>query len=139
MGAPGSGKSTWVKEQKFDDFYIASADLMRHDRNIDPADFMNWFRRKGKLEIESGRSVVVDATNTIREHRLYWLQLGVNWQAQTKLVAFNTHLNLLTAAQKSRSAPTPSNIVWKHNRLMQSALQDIRKELWDDIEILNRN
>jgi len=139
MGAPGAGKTTWINRQRLEGFHLASTEALRVNfQDTDSNAFMENFRRKGKEALLAGQSVVVDATNTFPHHRRFWLDAGNEVGAFTELMIFNTDLNLLNKAQRSRTAPVQSKIIFKHHRAMIQAMRDVRNENWGRIQMISR-
>lgn len=138
MGAPGAGKTTWVKANAVDELVLSSEAVRVNRADIDSAAFMNSMRIKGQKAVISGQDIIVDATNTITAHRLYWLKVGKANQVESRLIAFNTPLEHLLAAQRLREYPAPDNVVKDHFRRFQRSLSMIRFEGWDDIKVTNR-
>ena len=137
MGPPGAGKSTWLKEHRADKL-VVDTHPVRTVAGIDVAAYMNYMRAVGLAAIVRGDPIIVDATNTYPHHRAYWLAASRQHQCKSRLVAFDTSLPLLLAAQKTRAHPVPRDIVVKHYRLMRIALGRIETEGWDDIETVVR-
>lgn len=133
MGAPGAGKSTWLKRNATEDEYIATSEMVRMDREIDVAAYMNNMRIKGAIALQGGRDVIVDATNTITAHRLFWLKCAKANDIKTRIIIFNTNLSSLLAAQKIRQFPAPNNVVIKHHKNMSIAMKLVDDEGWDQI------
>ena len=138
MGAPGAGKSTWLKSNNTGNEHIASNELVRLNRDIDVAAYTNQVRINGFKALEAGKDVIVDATNTITQHRLYWLKVAKAKGVKTRLIVFNTNINALLNAQVNRQFPTPRNVVISHHKNMGVANQLIKNESWDEIVMVNR-
>jgi predicted kinase len=138
MGAPGAGKSTWLKSNNTGNEHIASNELVRVNREIDIAAYTNQVRINGFKALEAGKDVIVDATNTITQHRLYWLKVAKAKGVKTRLIVFNTNINALLNAQVNRQFPTPRNVVITHHKNMTMAKQLIKNESWDEIVMVNR-
>jgi len=138
MGAPAAGKTTWLKRNMDGSEYIATSEMVRIDREMDVADYMNAMRAQGAKALASGRDVIVDATNTITAHRLFWLNQAHKNGHKAKLMVFDTDLSLLLHGQKIRIHPAPRDVVIKHHRNMKSAMQLIKSEGWDEIIIKTR-
>lgn len=138
MGAPAAGKTTWLKRNMDGSEYIATSEMVRIDREMDVAAYMNAMRIQGAKALSSGRDVIVDATNTITAHRLFWLNQSRKHGHKAKLIVFDTDLSLLLNGQKIRIHPAPRDVVIKHHRNMKSAMQLIKSEGWDEIIIKTR-
>lgn len=137
MGAPGAGKTTWVKNNRVNEF-LADTHAVRMINDIDVDHYMTVMRHQTIAQIKNGRDVIIDATNTYPNHRRLWLATAQKYEAETRLIAFNTQLALLLAAQQTRKHPAPKKIVMKHYGLMVTALQNVEKEGWDSLTIITR-
>ena len=137
MGAPGAGKSTWVKNNHGSE-YIYTTEGVRIDREIDVDEYMYNQRRRAIKAVEGGLCLIADGTHTISTHRAVWLNLAKRLQLTTRIIAFVTPLSDLLAVQDMRLHPAPNAIVRKHHHRMHGALQLIKKESWDNIEIIKR-
>jgi predicted kinase len=138
MGAPGAGKTTWVGRNKNDEVLLSSEAIRIWKAEIDAGAYMNALRVQGLKALKQNKSVIVDATNTITHHRAYWLKASKVTNSINRLIVFNTSLDALLLAQRTRQYPAPDHIVKDHHRRMQYAMQTINAEGWDDIEIINR-
>jgi predicted kinase len=138
VGAPGAGKSTWLKSNQTDE-YVADTHAVRAVKGLDVDAYMNHFRQAALTELRRGRSIIIDATNTYRHHRRPWLAAARAAGAQARAVAFDTPLPALLAAQRTRAHPVPQRIVIKHHQLMRLALIDLPTEAWDATEVIVRD
>jgi len=139
MGAPGAGKSTWLKNNQTGLEHIASTEAIRINRNIDRGAYMTHMRIKAIAAAEAGQDLIIDGTNTITTHRIIWINLAKRLQVPTRLIAFNTALPLLIQAQTTRQYPAPLKVVQDHHIRMQYALRIINNEGWDSIEVIHRS
>ena len=138
MGAPGSGKSTWVKANSTGAEHVYCLDAIRANRDLDIASFSYLSRIKAVKAVESGKSLIADATHTFKAHRQVWLTLADRLGLETKLVVYNTQLNTLFEVQKNREFATPRNVVVDHHRRIQLAKHQVKREGWGEIEVINR-
>ncbi len=138
MGAPGAGKTTWVRNNATDELVLSSEAVRIYKEEIDIAGYMNNMRAKGLRSVRDGQSVIVDATNTITAHRIWWKQIAKRYDAATRLIAFNTALPLLLAAQKTREYPAEDHIVKSHFNRFNRALLFVKYEGWGEVKIINR-
>ena len=138
MGAPGSGKSTWVRNNATGLEHVYCLDAIRGNREIDIASFSYVSRVKAVKAVEAGQSLIADATHTFQTHRKVWLNLAESLGLHTKLVIFNTNLNILLEVQKQREFPAPRNIVVDHHRRLQMAKLHVKREGWGEIEVITR-
>ena len=138
MGAPGAGKSTWLKANLTPGAHIASTQAIRVDREIDRGAFMNNMRLKAIKAAENGKDIFCDGTHTMTQHRLIWLNLANRLNVKSRLIAFNTPLISLLHAQNIREFPAPKKIVISHYHRFNKALKIINDESWGEIIQINR-
>ena len=138
MGAPGAGKSTWVRKNKSGFEYIFNTEAVRVNRELDIAAFMGLQRLKAIKAVESGKDLIADGTHTIQSHRKVWLNLADRLGLDTKLVVFDTRLETCLEVQKQREFPAPRKVVVNHHRRMQMAKLHIKREGWGSIEVITR-
>lgn len=138
MGAPGAGKSTWVVKNMNGDEHIYNTEGVRRNRDLDVATYMGIQRFKAIRAVEAGKWLIADGTHTIQTHRKVWLNLADRLGLDTKLVVFDTPLNILLEVQKHREFPAPRNVVVDHHRRMQMAKLHIKHEGWGSIDVIKR-
>lgn len=138
MGAPGAGKSTWLKLNANGSEHIYDTHAVRMNKEIDVGAFMHQQRLKAVKAAESGLDLICDGTHTITTHRLVWLNLSKRLGSKSRLVIFDTSLNLVLAAQRHRQFPAPDKIVIDHYKRVQLAKQIVKSEPWDFIETITR-
>jgi protein phosphatase len=81
VGPPGSGKSTWAKQNGHGAVHISQDDLIDA---ISPNGFEHVYRpiyaaaedAAARTALERGHTVIVDRTNRTRAHRLRWLAIA---------------------------------------------------------------
>jgi predicted kinase len=135
LGAPGSGKSTWVKRNAQGE-HVYCIDAIRADRELDVASFSNMRRLQAVKAVEGGKSLIADATHTIKAHRDVWRHLADRLSLQSRVVLFDTPLATLLEVQKNRQFPAPRNVVVDHHRKVQLARHAIDREGWGAIEVI---
>jgi predicted kinase len=138
MGAPGAGKSTWLKLNANGSEHIYDTHAVRINKEIDVALFMQQQRLKAIKAAESGLDLICDGTHTITTHRLVWLNLAKRLGMKSRLVIFDTSLSLVLAAQRHRQFPAPDKVVIDHYKRVQLAKQIVKSEPWDFIETITR-
>ena len=138
MGAPGSGKSTWLAANKVDPSHVASTQAIRVNREIDRGAYMRAMQIKAIKAAESGMNLYCDGTHTIPSHRLIWLHLAKRLGVESRLVCFQTSLHLMLLAQRQRQFPAPNHIVIDHHKRFKRAMFLCQQEGWDVIETLVR-
>jgi predicted kinase len=132
MGAPGAGKSTWIKNNATDE-YIFNTEGVRVNRDIDVASYMQIQRIRAIKAVESGKSLIADGTHTIQTHRQVWLNLAKRLDLPKRIVVFPVDLQTLLNVQLTRQHPAPRNVVVNHYTRLKSAQSLITKEGWDEI------
>ena len=138
MGAPGAGKTTWVRNNAQNEVILSSEAVRIYKTDLDIGSFMDGLRVKGFKAVKEGKSIIVDATNTIQAHRLYWLKVSKLTRMPNRLIVFNTPLTHLLQAQTIREFPAADTIVKEHYRRLNRSLNTIKIEGWDEIEIIDR-
>jgi predicted kinase len=138
MGAPGAGKSTWLKLNANGSEHIYNTHAVRMNKDLDVGLFMQQERLKAVRAAEAGLDLICDGTHTITTHRLVWLNLAKRLQVPSRLVIFDTSLNLLILAQRLRQHPAADRVVIDHHKRIQLAKQIVKSEDWDFIETINR-
>jgi predicted kinase len=138
MGAPGAGKSTWVRNNKTGFEHIYNTEAVRINRELDIAAFMQLQRFKAVKAAEDGKHIIADGTHTIQTHRKLWLNLAERLGIESKLVVFDTRLETCLEVQKQREFPAPRKVVVDHHQRMQMAKLHIKREGWGSIEVITR-
>jgi predicted kinase len=138
MGAPGAGKSTWVRNNKTGNEHIYNIDLIRANKDMDVNAYTRHMRMKAIMLVEEGYDLIADATHVLKTHRLLWLALADRLELQTRLVVFDTRRELLLHAQENREFPVKTSVVIDQHRLFQKAKNDIRSEGWGSIDVFTR-
>lgn len=137
MGAPASGKTTYIQQNRQLNDLVTSSDLVRLDREIEVADAMRAFRLKGVNWAKQGNSFWVDATNTFANHRLFWLNIAKQYEMPIRLIAIHTPYAICHNRNKQREHPADMKVVKAHCRRMPSALSLITNEGYESIEVIN--
>jgi predicted kinase len=132
MGAPGAGKSTWIKNNATDE-HIFNTEGVRVNRDIDVASYMQIQRIRAIKAVESGKSLIADGTHTIQSHRQVWLNLAKRLELPKRIIVFPVDLQTLLNVQLTRQHPAPRNVVVNHFSRLKSAQSLITKEGWDEI------
>ena len=138
MGAPAAGKSTWLKANAVGDEHIYSTEAIRIYRDIDRDLYMRNIRRQAYIAVKDGKSVIADGTHTMGQHRNYWLKVAKEFEVKTKLVLFDTPLNVLLIGNAKRLHPAPVKVIRDHHNRFVRSRDIVRLEAWDQIEIIKR-
>ena len=136
MGAPGSGKSTWVQKNAQGIDHVYCLDGIRVNPELDISAFSNLRRMQAIKAVENGQSLIADATHTIKAHRDVWRHLADRMGLPTRIVLFDTPLATLLEVQKHREFPVKRSVVVDHHRKLQLARHAIDREGWGSIEVI---
>jgi protein phosphatase len=88
VGAPGSGKSTWIEKYKHSHPYVSvlSSDALRavfgkdeNDQSVSGKVFQYMETEADRL-VKNGNTVLIDATNMHREARKPWVELAKKYR-----------------------------------------------------------
>ncbi len=115
-GLPGSGKDTWLLQNRAD-LPVVPLDDIRGELNVDPTSNqgkVNQLARERCREfLRSKTSFAFNATNTMKETRGRWLDLFADYHARIEIVYVEPTFNLLLKQNKGRSNPVPENVIRK--------------------------
>lgn len=138
MGAPGAGKSTWVRNNKMGNEHIYNIDVIRANKDMDVNAYTRHMRMKAIMAVEQGYDLIADACHVMKTHRLLWLALADRLELQTRLIVFDTCRELLLQAQENREFPVKNSVVIDQHRKLQMSKNDVKREGWGIIEIITR-
>ena len=139
MGAPGAGKSTWVRNNASGFEYIYNTQAVRMYRDLDVGLYLHIARLKAVAALEDGKDLIADGTHTIAKHRLVWLNAAERLGIETKLIVFDTHWQICLDVQKGREYPAPRSVVVNHCRNLKIQVRSaIAREGWGSIETITR-
>jgi predicted kinase len=138
MGASGSGKSTWTRNNLTKAHHVYCLDAIRINSEMDIGSFATVKRLQAIKAVEQGWPLIADATHLLKPHRDIWRNLGKRLGIPTKLIAFDTQLNTLLQVQKTRAYPVANNVVVNGYRQFQTALKTIQLEQWGEVELIKR-
>jgi predicted kinase len=139
MGAPGAGKSTWVRNNASGFEHIYNTEAVRINRDLDVGRYLYIARLKAISALENGKDVIADGTHTIANHRLVWLRVAERLGIDTQLIVFDTHWQICLDVQKTREYPAPRSVVVNHCRNLKIQVRSaIGREGWGSIETITR-
>lgn len=107
VGPPGSGKSTWAKQDGHGAVHVSQDDLIDA---ISPDGFAHVYRTiyaaaedaVARAALEHGHTVIVDRTNRTREHRRRWLAIAHEADCPTIAVVMRASFPLCRERNGSR-------------------------------------
>ena len=138
MGAPGSGKSTWTRNNKTGFEHVYNIDAIRAIKDMDVNAYTRHMRTKAIMAVEQGYDLIADATHVMKMHRLIWLGLADRLSIDTRLVVFDTRRELLLQAQQEREFPVKNSVVIDQHRKLQVSKNEVKREGWGTIEVITR-
>lgn len=109
FGASGSGKSTWIAQQRRDDWLVISLDEIRAELNgqrgnqKNRGQMLQLARHRLKQALAAGQNVVWDATNIRQDFREPLTRLAVNYGALITMVIF--HIDSASLKKQNRNRP----------------------------------
>ncbi|MHA1148909.1 MAG: AAA family ATPase [Promethearchaeota archaeon] len=141
IGIPGSGKSTWIRNNKdLKDYIIVSPDLIRKEitgeiSNVEK-DRKVWklAKKRVKKELKKGHNVILDATNVNGENRRKFLHGLPKCKLQAKIFTIspiNAKKRIMDdiMAEKDRSHVPGEVIDAMYQRfLTESTLEQLEEE-----------
>ena len=136
MGAPGSGKSTYVKRYP----YVVSTDAIRTETN--KARIGSAFRAAFGMvahHLALHRTVALDTMAAHPSTRAQALRIARDYNSQTTLLLFDTDLSDCLKAQLLRSNPVPPERVREAHLTILSQLHSIKLERWNNIITVTRD
>ncbi len=149
IGAPGAGKSTWVKkfEQENENVVVHSSDSIRDSikwksygyQKNDHKDIFLIMQLRAIADLQKGKTVVYDATNIGSRHRknlLHQLRIMVP-ELSLEAVLFDIPLDtcLERNAQREGKAKVPEDVVFRMHRHL---VKPSASEGWDKLTIIDK-
>lgn len=146
IGIPGSGKSTWAREnaQRLHAVVVSSdsvrRDLRAHGQNPLDGDLVFAdVEHRAREQLRAGRSVILDATHSLRKYRTYALYLAGDFHARRIAIWFDVPLEVCLRRNVQRTKQifgeeeVPEAVV----RRMHARLQPPGKDEFDEIVRIN--
>jgi len=107
-GIPGSGKSTWIKNNKKSNVDVVSLDEIRktvygHQYHKDADVWILAFSTSmASLLLKQNRSIIIDATNILPFMRDTWRKLANQYGAVTEMICFEIPLKVCIERNNKR-------------------------------------
>jgi len=129
VGLPGSGKSTWIRDNKF---HALSSDHVRHLLSDDEDNqkihrlVFGTLRYLVRRRIEAGMPVTyVDATSIAAWERRSWIKLAGLLGCEIEAVFFDTPLDLCLERNASRKRVVPPEVIRSmSNRMVRPTTEE---------------
>ena len=133
MGAPGSGKSTYVSRFR----HVITTDALRGrgERELVRRVFREAWTTIDFL-LATGREVVFDTTADHPNIRYQALQAARRNRARATLLVFDPPVEACLQAQQGRERPVAAEVVREIHASIRDQLIDITGEQWDEVRIV---
>ncbi|MEZ6126989.1 MAG: ATP-binding protein [Planctomycetaceae bacterium] len=113
-GLPGSGKDTWLSRNR-SELPVVSLDDIRGELGVDPTDNQGRVAQVAKERcrefLRSGTPFAFNATNTMRQTRVRWLDLFADYNARIEIVYLEPALDTLLQQNKARKKSVPETVI----------------------------
>lgn len=123
-GLPGSGKSTWIKEN-IPHLPVISLDVIRDEMGIKPTDkkaqgrVAQEAKERLKTHLRTGQDCVWDGTNLSRDVRGKVLSILADYNASVRIVYVEAPYETLLAQNRDRNDSVPEAVIAKLTRRWQ--------------------
>lgn len=139
-GLPGSGKSTWVENNKEKlNAVVHSSDAIREELLNDINDqsqndlVFNTLHKRVKEDLLNGKNVIYDATNLNRRKRISFLREIRDIPCEKVCMLFATPFECCKKNNSNRERKVPEHVLEK---MIRSYETPCKQEGWDDIHIV---
>ena len=114
VGLPGAGKDTWLKENR-PELSVVSLDQFREEMGIAPKDnqgrVVQAARDRCRQFLRSRMDFAINATNTTRQIRQLWTDIGAEYNARIEMVYIEPRLSVLLEQNSDRNARVPWDVI----------------------------
>ena len=113
-GLPGAGKNTWL-QKNMPDMPVVSLDAIRKELKIEPTDnqgvAVQTARQRCREYLRDRTDFALNATNTTRQVRKLWIDLGADYDAKVSVVYVEPNIQLLLEQNSGRDARVPEKVI----------------------------
>jgi predicted kinase len=145
VGAPGSGKSTWIKKYKTTNPHVTvlSSDDLRavfgkdeNDQSVSGRVFEHMENEVDRL-LREGKDVCIDATNMHRKARKPWVNLAAMHNAHLIAYVFIVDRDILIERNQKRGASGGRNVpVDVIDRMLNNYVVPSKEEAIDEVKFV---
>jgi predicted kinase len=119
-GLPGAGKDSWLAAHE-PTLPVVSLDDIRNELGISPEDnqgkVVQTAKQRCRERLREKTDFALNATNTTRQVRKLWIDLGAEYGARIQLVYVEPKLADILAQNDSRKSRVPERVI---ERLLQN-------------------
>lgn len=116
-GLPGSGKDTWLADNRDKTLPVVSLDGIRRELKVSPTDnqgkVVQLAKERCREHLRSGTSFVFNATNILRQTRQRWIGLFNDYKARVEIVYVEPPLKQILRQNKQRGDRVPEKVIRK--------------------------
>lgn len=113
-GLPGSGKDTWLKQNR-SDLLVISLDNIRGELEIEATEnqgeVVQLARERCRELLRAGISFAFNATNLLRQTRQRWVDLFADYNARIEMVYVEPPFSVILDQNKRREQPVPVQVI----------------------------
>ena len=138
-GLPGSGKSTWVNQNKRENTIILSSDKIREELfgaeeiQGNPKQVFNLLYKRAEEALEQEKNVIIDSTNLSRANREKFIKRFYPLADCLSIIIFLESAEECIERQKKRDRKVPASVIRRMAQQMEMPTFD---EGWDEIKIM---
>jgi predicted kinase len=113
-GLPGSGKDTWLSQQR-PGLPVVSLDDLRAELAVDvtgnQGEVVQAARESCRGHLRAGRDFAFNGTNTVRQTRKRWVDLFADYGARVEVVYLEPPLPVIFQQNERRDKPVPKQVI----------------------------
>ncbi|MEM1069727.1 MAG: AAA family ATPase [Planctomycetota bacterium] len=115
-GLPGSGKNTWLSQNR-GDLPVIELDDIRDEFDVDATENQGMVVQTAKERcreyLRAGTSFAFNATNTMKQTRGRWIDLFADYKARIEVVYVEPPFKLLLKQNRNRQNAVPERVITK--------------------------